>query len=164
MEGRIRPIVFVSPNDVLLINEGGVERRKFLDAFISMYNHEYFSNLLTYNKLLQQRNTLLKQEQTIDETYLSILDEKLSILGFAIYDERKKAVKELSFLTQKFYNEISTTEECSISYASQLHHGNMKEKHTLTSVQQPLSKQGSLLLPTRVIGYLTLLAEFFGLV
>ena len=121
------PIVFVSPNDVLLINEGGVERRKFLDAFISMYNHEYFSNLLTYNKLLQQRNTLLKQEQTIDETYLSILDEKLSILGFAIYDERKKAVKELSFLTQKFYNEISTTEECSISYASQLHHGNMKE-------------------------------------
>ena len=121
------PIVFVSPNDVLLINEGGAERRKFLDAFISMYNHEYFSNLLTYNKLLQQRNSLLKQEQAIDETYLSILDEKLSILGYAIYEERKKAVQELSQLTKKFYAEISTTEECSISYISQLHQGNMKE-------------------------------------
>lgn len=119
------PLVMVSPNDILLINEGGTERRKFLDGFISMYNHEYLSQVLVYNKLLQQRNSLLKQEQRIDDTYLSILDEKLSILGLEIFKEREKAVQELSVLTQKYYSEIAHTEECQIVYESQLRSGNM---------------------------------------
>ncbi len=120
------PVVFVSPTDISLVNEGGAERRKFLDSFISMYNHEYFSNLLIYNKLLLQRNSMLKQESGFDETYLSILDEKLSIVGAAIFAERKKAVEILSQRTKAFYSEISSVEECSISYESQLAKGDMK--------------------------------------
>ncbi|MCQ2958852.1 MAG: DNA replication and repair protein RecF [Bacteroidales bacterium] len=122
----ILPLVFVSPSDISLINEGGSERRKFLDTFISMYNREYFSNLLVYSKLLQQRNSLLKQEGGFDETYLSILDEKLSILGLAIYQERKKVVEILSQRTNSFYSEIAETEECTISYESQLDKGDMR--------------------------------------
>lgn len=119
------PVVFVTPSDVALINESGTERRRFLDAFVSMYNREYFNNLLTYNKLLAQRNALLKQETGVDETYLSILDEKLSVVGRALYDERKKAVAELSEYTKSYYSEISTAEECSIQYSSQLNDGDM---------------------------------------
>lgn len=119
------PVVFVTPSDVALINESGVERRKFLDAFVSMYNREYFNNLLTYNKLLAQRNALLKQEAGVDETYLSILDEKLSVVGRALYDERKKAVAELSRYTQEYYSRISSSEACSIVYDSQLNKGEM---------------------------------------
>ena len=119
------PVVFVTPSDVALINESGVERRKFLDAFISMYNHEYFSNLLTYNKLLAQRNALLKQENNLDDTYLSILDEKMSVVGKALFDERKKAVAELSRYTQEYYSRISSSETCSIVYDSQLNKGDM---------------------------------------
>ncbi|MBR4498460.1 MAG: DNA replication and repair protein RecF [Bacteroidales bacterium] len=119
------PVVFVTPSDVALINESGTERRRFLDAFVSMYNREYFNNLLTYNKLLAQRNSLLKQEAGVDETYLSILDEKLSVVGRALYDERKKAVAELSEYTKSYYSEISTAEECSIQYSSQLNDGDM---------------------------------------
>lgn len=120
------PIVFISPNDVSLIYEGGTERRKFLDGFISMYNREYLSNLLVYNKILQQRNTLLKQDQPIDDVYLSIIDEKLSILGTAIFEERKRAVSALSELAKQFYGKIATTEECSVEYDSQLFSGAMK--------------------------------------
>ena len=119
------PVVVVTPSDVALINESGTERRRFLDAFVSMYNREYFNNLLTYNKLLAQRNALLKQEAGVDETYLSILDEKLSVVGRALYDERKKAVAELSEYTQEYYSRISSSEACSIVYDSQLNKGDM---------------------------------------
>ncbi len=122
----ILPVVFVSPADISLIVDGSEERRKFIDAYISLYNHEYLSNLLQYNKLLQQRNSLLKQEQGFDETYVSILDEKLSLLGTSIYMVRKQAVSELSEKTRKFYSMISSTEECSIDYESQLNCGDMR--------------------------------------
>ena len=120
------PVVFVSPADIAIINEGGTERRKFLDSFISMYNREYLTNLLVYNKLLLQRNTLLKQGSGFDQTYFSILDEKMSLAGKAIYEERQKAVKLLAEQTRKFYAEISKTEECSIEYSSQLTQNDMK--------------------------------------
>jgi len=119
------PVVFVSPADISLINEGGTERRKFLDVFISMYNREYLSHLLVYNKLLQQRNSLFKQNQVIDDSYLDVLDEKLSVIGASIYEERKKAVSALAERTKSSYSEISTLEECSIEYQSQLAEGNM---------------------------------------
>ncbi|MCQ2607829.1 MAG: DNA replication and repair protein RecF [Bacteroidales bacterium] len=122
----VLPVVFISPNDVSLIYEGGTERRKFLDGFISMYNRDYLSNLLVYNKILQQRNTLLKQDQPVDDVYLSIIDEKLSILGTAIFEERKRAVAALSTLTKHFYGKIASTEECSVEYESQLFSNNMK--------------------------------------
>lgn len=119
------PVVFVTPSDVALINESGAERRKFLDAYISMYNREYFNGLLVYNKLLSQRNALLKQDTGIDDTYLSILDEKLSVVGKTLYDIRKQAVVELSQYTMKYYKDISDAEECSLVYESQLDKGDM---------------------------------------
>lgn len=120
------PLVFVSPSDISLITDGSVERRKFLDSYISMYNHEYLNKLLSYNKLLQQRNAMLKEPNGFDETYLSILDDKLSMLGTAIFQVRQKAVAELSERTKKFYTTISSTEETGIIYESQLQNNDMK--------------------------------------
>ena len=113
------PLIFISPADILLINGGGTERRKFIDTYISLFNKEYLQTLVTYNKVLAQRNTLLKQNN-IDYTYISILDEKLVTTGTEIFETRKKTIEELSALTAEFYNKISTTDECSISYESQL--------------------------------------------
>lgn len=120
------PLVFVSPSDISLITDGSTERRKFLDTYISMFDHEYLNNLLAYNKLLQQRNAILKQPDGFDETYLSILDEKLSLLGTAIFHVREKAVSELSERTKKFYAAIASTEETGIVYESQLKNEDMK--------------------------------------
>lgn len=122
------PLVFISPSDMFLITESGSERRKFLDSFISMYDTVYLKNLIAYNKLLQQRNSVLKQEYSIDETYLSILDEKLSVLGTALHAVRNDAIKSLSIEMSRYYSIISSREECSIVYESQLNNCDM---HTL---------------------------------
>ena len=55
----------------------------------------------------------------------SILDEKMSVVGKALFDERKKAVAELSRYTQEYYSRISSSEACSIVYDSQLNKGDM---------------------------------------
>lgn len=120
------PLVFVSPADMLLINGGGTERRKFIDAYISLYNKEYLQQLLTYNKLLAQRNALLKQGKA-DATYISIIDEKLSDACVYIYSARNVAIKELSELLRFLYRAIASTEECSLVYESQLHETNALE-------------------------------------
>lgn len=55
------PLVMVSPSDASLILGGSEERRKFIDGVISQYNPAYLDDLLRYNRVLLQRNTLLKQ-------------------------------------------------------------------------------------------------------
>ena len=54
------PVVFVSPTDINLINEGSDIRRKYIDSGISQFNNSYLKTLISYNKTLKQRNRLLK--------------------------------------------------------------------------------------------------------
>src|ERR1700730_161354 len=54
------PCVFIAPDDVHIITEGGEERRRFLDALSSQLDNDYLVKLIEYNKVLQQRNSLLK--------------------------------------------------------------------------------------------------------
>ena len=56
------PLVMVSPSDTLLVEGGSEERRKLMDVAISQTNRQYIDALNRYNKALQQRNTLLKQD------------------------------------------------------------------------------------------------------
>ena len=60
------PLVFVSPSDSILIEGFSEERRKLMDVVISQYDHPYIEALTNYNKALQQRNSLLKQEEEPD--------------------------------------------------------------------------------------------------
>src|SRR6185436_7820509 len=55
------PVVFSTPNDVELIYGGSEERRRFLDLMLSQTDHTYLESLQDYNRLLLQRNALLKQ-------------------------------------------------------------------------------------------------------
>jgi DNA replication and repair protein RecF len=59
--------VLISPNDTDIVRDGSEERRKFFDGVISQINREYLETLIKYNKVLLQRNALLKQfaEKTI---------------------------------------------------------------------------------------------------
>ena len=54
------PLVIISPADRDLIIEGSETRRKFIDGVISQSDKSYLSNLIAYNKVLAQRNSLLK--------------------------------------------------------------------------------------------------------
>ncbi len=123
------PLVIVSPYDANLISDGSEERRKFLNNVISQYDKNYLNNVLNYNKLLKQRNALLKdfsQKKRIDKETLEVFDEKLSILGQPIYEIRKDFIEKLSPVLKEFYNKISgNSENVEIIYQSQLENENL---------------------------------------
>ena len=64
------PVVMVSPYDVNLIMEGSEERRKFIDNVISQTDAHYLDQLITYNRILLNRNALLKQIAITESTIL----------------------------------------------------------------------------------------------
>src|SRR5665647_11894 len=74
--GRV-PLVLISPSDEELIREGSDERRRFMDMVISQYDHAYMEALVNYNKTLQQRNALLKNEAIQDESLWDLYEEMM---------------------------------------------------------------------------------------
>ena len=63
--GKI-PVVMTAPSDVALIHDSGEERRRFLNMMISQMDQEYLRAVVSYNRLLRQRNSLLKQDNVPD--------------------------------------------------------------------------------------------------
>lgn len=118
------PLVMISPYDSDLINEGSDVRRKFLDNIISQANKLYLQNLMRYNKVLIQRNALLKYfaaNNTFDAASLEIYDNELILLGNAIHEVRKEFVTTFSEAFLTYYAAISESREnVNISYVSQL--------------------------------------------
>ena len=114
------PMVMISPADTELIQGGSVERRKFIDMIISQYDKEYLRGLIHYNKVLQQRNSLLK-ERASDHSLFEILDEQLISGGELIHQKRKEFISGFCPLFQKYYQAISGgCESVDLQYNSHL--------------------------------------------
>lgn len=118
------PSVFIAPDDIALITGSSEERRKFLDTLICQLDDEYLQNLIAYNKLLAQRNALLKYEAQRgrrDDVLLHSIDEQLVASGNFIHEKRKKLCRQIIPLIQKFYDFISAkAESIDLRYESQL--------------------------------------------
>ena len=118
------PLVMISPADSVLIQGGSEERRRFMDSVISQYDRTYLDWLVKYNRVLQQRNTLLKNyagQSAIDPDVFSIWDEQLLLLGKKIHIKRGQFLEELLPVFQKYYSLISGgNETVSLEYGSQL--------------------------------------------
>ena len=118
------PTVMISPSDVDLINEGSQTRRSFIDRLIGQADKTYLYQLIQYQKILQQRNAILKQMgrygQGSSET-LEIYNEQLVSLGTPIHQIRLEYLSAFEPLFKKRYNSISGIKEnVSVSYQSQL--------------------------------------------
>ena len=120
----IIPVVIISPTDRDLISEGSSVRRKFLDRTISQSNKSYLQNLIAYQRILNQRNALLKHiglSKHFDKDTLSVLNEKLVQFGQPIHQARKDFVEGFQPLFYDRYKFISGDKEIvSISYESKL--------------------------------------------
>ena len=116
------PLVMISPADNELISGVGEDRRKFMDMAISQYDKEYLRALVKYNKALQQRNVLLKnEEQVVDLTLLELWEEQLIANGRLIHQKRRIFVEEITPIFNDYYARISQSkEEVSLEYVSQL--------------------------------------------
>jgi DNA replication and repair protein RecF len=122
------PLVMISPSDSSLILEGSEERRKFIDAVLSQFDHEYLDDLLRYNRALLQRNLLLKdfdQKRWFDPDMLEMWDEQLIDTGIRIFEKRKIFIEGLIPVFQDYYEFISEgKEKVDVSYESQLFENN----------------------------------------
>ncbi|HMI79436.1 MAG TPA: DNA replication and repair protein RecF [Ferruginibacter sp.] len=118
------PAVMIAPDDIELITGGGEERRRFMDTVLSQLDAEYLQQLIRYNKVLQQRNSLLKrfaEQGKTDWPLLEVLDEQLIIPGNFIFKMRRAFTEQLIPLVQKFYEQIADNNEIvSLQYDSRL--------------------------------------------
>ena len=118
------PLVIISPADRDLVTEGSDTRRKFMDGVISQQNKSYLKDLISYNKVLSQRNALLKYfaaNRTFDALNLSVYDEQLSEYGERIYTVRKLFLEEFIPIFNEKYQIISGDKEIvDLKYKSQL--------------------------------------------
>nr|WP_299341625.1 DNA replication and repair protein RecF [Allomuricauda sp.] len=119
------PLVIISPADRDLIIEGSETRRKFIDGVISQSDRLYLQNLIKYNKVLSQRNSLLKYfsaNQTFDADALAVYNEQLHTLGTGIHEKRKAFVQEFIPIFKEQYTHISdhAGEDIMLRYESQL--------------------------------------------
>ncbi len=123
------PIVMVSPSDTYLVEGNSEERRRLMDVVISQLDHSYIDALNRYNKVLQQRNALLKMEDAEpDPDLMSLWEEQMAREGEIIYKKRQRFIEQLSPLFQQFYATISEGhEEVSLSYISHCQRGPLLE-------------------------------------
>jgi DNA replication and repair protein RecF len=118
------PVVLVAPNDTDLVREGSEERRRFFDGVLSQLDQLYLQDLLQYNKLLAQRNGLLKiffERHYVDDLLLDTYDESLIALANRIFDRRQRFLVDFEPLVQHYYGFLGESREAvAIKYESEM--------------------------------------------
>lgn len=110
--GSLNAILF-SPEDLLLIKGAPALRRRFLDNEISQANPPYYKHLLNYNRMLHQRNNLLKKirEGKSSAELLSPWDEQIANTAATLTQKRLEAVKKLTMLANLHHRKITSSQE-----------------------------------------------------
>lgn len=104
------PLVIISPADRDLITEGSETRRKFIDSVISQSDKVYLKNLINYNKVLSQRNALLKYfalNGAFDKETLEVYDLQLHDFGYQIFEARKTFLNAFIPIFKERYETIA---------------------------------------------------------
>ncbi|MCU0341025.1 MAG: DNA replication and repair protein RecF [Spirosomaceae bacterium] len=125
------PMVLISPNDADLVREGSEERRRFVDGVLSQLDQHYLQNLLQYNKILTQRNTVLKifaERNYLDHDLLDTYDEVLLPLANLIFDRRTQFLAQFEPLVKHYYAFLGDDrEQIQIQYVSEIEKLNFRE-------------------------------------
>ena len=127
------PCVVIAPDDAELITGDSKERRGFLDALLSQLDTDYLQHLITYKKVLEQRNSLLKgfaETGERDMALLDVLDEQLGRPAEFILNRRKEFLVSFLPVAKHLYQEIAQspagakalagTEDVNLYYESEL--------------------------------------------
>jgi DNA replication and repair protein RecF len=137
------PLVIISPADRDLIVEGSETRRKFIDSVISQLDATYLQQLIQYQKILQQRNALLKYfalNHVFENDTLSIYNEQLNGYGSIIFEKRKQFIEEFVPIFNKHHQSITGSQETvQLIYESQLF-----EKNLVSLLQENINKDRAL--------------------
>ncbi|HSK12053.1 MAG TPA: DNA replication and repair protein RecF [Phnomibacter sp.] len=121
--GRL-PAVVIAPDDIEMITGASDARRKLADAMLCQIDGDYLQHLMAYNKILQQRNSLLKQmaeRPNTPATVLEVLDEQLATRGAYIFQKRKESLLPFLQKATDHYERIAgKRDDIALQYISQL--------------------------------------------
>lgn len=124
--------VFFSPEDLNIIKEGPSGRRRFIDLELSQLDKIYLSNLSSYNRIINQRNSLLKdiyKQENLVET-LDIWDMQLAEYGTKVIESRRKFIKEINEIIYNIHYKLTGGKEnIFLEYESSI--GNMTLEQAL---------------------------------
>lgn len=133
--------VIFSPDDLSLIKAGPAVRRKFIDTSVCQQKIRYAVTLSKYNRIINQRNTLLKdinKHQELMDT-LIVWDEMLTQLGAVIIKERVDYIKRLSESSKKCHLGISSDKEnLEIKYISSC---DANENDSINEIKEKLAQK-----------------------
>lgn len=111
------PTIFFAPGDLEIITSSPILRRSFLNQEISQISNGYLKNLNVYNKLLQERNILLKDMDVNSDTkLLDVITFQLIEVGKKIYIERMKFIEEINQEINNIHSKINSNEFIKIVY------------------------------------------------
>ena len=110
--GILNAVIF-TVNDLDIIYGRPSDRRRYLDILISQVNREYFRNLREYSKINTQRNHLLRliRDQNASSSELEFWDEKLSLYGSNLINQRIQMVNKISSIGEPIHRNMSGSDE-----------------------------------------------------
>jgi len=118
------PLVIITPYDLELIDNGSIERRRFIDRLIAQTNSDYLNNLIRYEKALMQRNASLKwmkDNNKADKKLIEPYNVVLAQCASLIYQLRVRYIEEINSNSKQIYHELSGKNEfIDAIYESQL--------------------------------------------
>lgn len=124
-------IVFFSPEDLNIIKNGPSERRRFVDSELSQLSRYYLIQLTNYNKVVAQRNKLLKEirdSESLSST-LDIWDEQMISYGISLIGERIQFIYQLNeILADIHLNLTGGREKIELIYEPNVEAGNFKKQ------------------------------------
>ncbi|MBC7920043.1 MAG: DNA replication and repair protein RecF [Ferruginibacter sp.] len=133
------PVVLIAPNDTDLVREGSEERRRFFDTMLSQIDPLYLENLVQYNNLLKQRNSLLRlfaDRRYSDEDMIETYDAPLIELAYQLYGQRREFIGIFQPVFQKHYTYLSESRESvDLVYESELADPNFRRDFTHSRVR-----------------------------
>jgi len=128
------PSVLISPYDTDILREGSATRRKFMDSIISQVDPNYLKSLLKYQRILNQRNRLLKDfwvKQRFDALLISSYDEPLVRLMETISGQRIRFIRQFLPIFKDYYQALSHgQDQVDISYQSDIPEEGFRLKFT----------------------------------
>ena len=102
-------VVFFSPEDLSIIKDGPAERRRFMDMELCQLDQIYLENLAKYNKLITERNKVLKDmfEHPDNSVLLDVQDKQLLEYGSVIIKSRDRFIKDLCEIIDPIHNKLT---------------------------------------------------------
>ncbi|WP_066713835.1 DNA replication/repair protein RecF [Clostridium sp. Marseille-P299] len=134
-------VVSFSPEDLSIIKSGPSERRRFIDMELCQLDKIYLHNLINYNKVLNQRNNLLKQlvfkQNLLDTIY--VWDEQLITFGKKLIETRELFIKKLNEIVVEIHKKLSSGKETlTVSYEPNVSFDDFSNK-LQTSLQRDIA-------------------------